>query len=78
MATASKTNKELLFIEMMIARIIIGISTGCISSPSCVYCSEIAHKSIRGRLVIFPAFCIGLGIVLIYLLGYFLPVINRV
>lgn len=63
-----------MFIQLIIGRILVGLSTGLSSSPACVYCSEIAYKDLRGRLLVIPAICISSGTVIMYLMGYFLSV----
>lgn len=74
MAMASSVDKELMFIQLLVARFIIGICIGLSSSPSAVYSAEIAHPSLRGRISVITSVTIGLGILVIYVLGYFIPV----
>lgn len=74
MAMASSVDKELMFIQLLVARFIIGICIGLSSSPSTVYSAEIAHPSLRGRISVITSLTIGLGILLIYILGYSIPV----
>lgn len=74
MAMASSVDKELMFIQLLVARFIIGICIGLSSSPSAVYSAEIAHPTLRGRISVITSVTIGLGILLIYVLGYFIPV----
>lgn len=75
MASASTTDKELMFIELLIARVLIGICIGLSSSPTAVYSSEIAHPTLRGRISVLSSLTIGTGVLLIYVLGYFIQVI---
>ncbi|KAG4077647.1 hypothetical protein HA402_012958 [Bradysia odoriphaga] len=70
---ASTTDKDVMFAQIMAARVIIGISTGFSTGPSSVYTAEIAHPKIRGRLVVLGSCSIATGIMLIYMLGYFIP-----
>lgn len=74
MAMASSIDKELMFIQLLVARFIIGICIGLSSSPSAVYSAEIAHPTLRGRISVITSVTIGLGILLIYVMGYFIPV----
>lgn len=74
MAMASSVDKELMFIQLLVARFIIGICIGLSSSPSAVYSAEIAHPTLRGRISVITSVTIGLGVLLIYVLGYFIPV----
>lgn len=74
MAMASRVDRELMFIQLLVARFIIGICIGLSSSPSAVYSAEIAHPSLRGRISVLTSLTIGLGVLLIYTLGYFIPV----
>ncbi|XP_055546945.1 facilitated trehalose transporter Tret1-2 homolog [Wyeomyia smithii] len=70
MALASTTDSVLLFVELMVARVIIGIAIGLSSSPASVYAAEISHPNLRGRLTLLTALCTGVGMLLIYTLGY--------
>lgn len=74
MAMASRTDKELMFVQLLVARFLIGICIGLSSSPSAVYSAEIAHPTLRGRISVLTSLTIGLGILFIYILGYFIPV----
>lgn len=74
MALASTTNKELMFIQLLVARVLIGLCIGLSSSPTAVYSSEIAHPTLRGRISVLTSLTIGIGILLIYVLGYLIQV----
>lgn len=74
MAMANRVDRELMFVQLLVARFIIGICIGLSSSPSAVYSAEIAHPSLRGRISVLTSLTIGLGVLLIYTLGYFIPV----
>lgn len=63
-----------MFIQIIAARVLIGIATGFSTGPSSVYTAEIAHPKIRGRLVVLGSCSIATGIMIIYSLGYLLPV----
>ncbi|XP_053693390.1 facilitated trehalose transporter Tret1-2 homolog isoform X2 [Sabethes cyaneus] len=70
MALASTTDSVLLFVQLMVARVIIGIAIGLSSSPASVYAAEISHPNLRGRLTLLTALCTGVGMLFIYTLGY--------
>ncbi|XP_058818186.1 facilitated trehalose transporter Tret1-like isoform X1 [Topomyia yanbarensis] len=70
MALASTTDSLLLFVQLMVARVIIGLAIGLSSSPASVYAAEISHPSLRGRLTLLTALCTGFGMLFIYTLGY--------
>lgn len=106
---SSKTDVNILFAQLMVARIIIGkhrrmcplpkaiidhnknqtklifyfdlihiqtsgVAVGMSSSPAAVYAAEISHPMLRGRLTLLSALCTAIGMLLIYLLGYLIPV----
>lgn len=58
----------------MIGRVVIGIGIGMSGSPASVYSAEICHPDLRGRLTLLSTLCTALGMLFIYLLGYFFPV----
>ncbi|XP_052899373.1 facilitated trehalose transporter Tret1-like [Anopheles moucheti] len=70
MSFASRTDSTTLFIELIVARIIIGIAIGLSSTPASVYAAEVAHPNLRGRLTLLTAFCTAIGMLSIYTLGY--------
>lgn len=74
MAMSSRVDKDLMFIQLMVARCMIGIVIGLSSSPSAVYSAEIAHPTLRGRFSVITSVTIALGVLVIYVLGYFIPV----
>lgn len=74
MATASTLDKDAMFVQILVSRLLIGITTGLASSPSCVYSAEIAHPRLRGRLSVLTSQAIAFGILLIYALGFGIPV----
>lgn len=56
----------------------IGIVIGLSSAPSAVYSVEIAHPTLRGRFSVITSVTIAMGVLVIYVLGYFIPVrLNR-
>ncbi|XP_058060057.1 facilitated trehalose transporter Tret1-like [Anopheles bellator] len=70
MSFASRTDSTALFIQLIVARIIIGIAIGLSSTPASVYAAEVAHPNLRGRLTLLTAFCTAIGMLSIYTLGY--------
>lgn len=75
-AFASSTNFSVMYAQLLVARFLLGINIGLASSPTTIYSAEIAYPSIRGRLMLLTSLCVAVGILLIYLLGYFIPVSN--
>lgn len=76
---SSKNNAELLFIQLMISRTIIGIIIGMSTTPAVLYTSEVCDPKIRGRLTMLSSpFFTAFGMLLIYLLGYLIPVIKNI
>lgn len=73
-ATASYTDRSSMFAQILAARILIGISSGLSSSPCAIYTAEISHPSLRGRMSILSSLGIAVGILFIYIVGYFIPV----
>jgi len=72
MATAYHEGNSAFFIQIMISRIIIGITTGLSSSPCGVFAAEVCHPNLRGRLTLGTSIGTALGIFLIYTMGYFI------
>lgn len=73
-ASASQTDRDSMFVQVMIARILIGVMCGLASSPCSIYTAEISHASLRGRMSIMSPLGIGSGVLFIYVMGYFIPV----
>ncbi|KAG5675957.1 hypothetical protein PVAND_005814 [Polypedilum vanderplanki] len=68
---SSRNDSQILFIQLMIARFLTGITIGMITTPAVMYSSEICHPKLRGRLTVLSTpFFIAVGMVLVYLLGY--------
>lgn len=72
-AICSVTNFDVMYTQILIARVIIGIVIGLVSAPASIYSAEIATPKLRGRLTVLTSLSIAVGILLIYSLGYFLP-----
>lgn len=73
-ATASRTNRDYMLVQLMLARVIVGITCGLASSPCSIYTAEISHPSIRGRMSIMTPLGISSGVLFIYAAGCFIPV----
>lgn len=59
--------------QLYAGRVFTGISTGMASIPATVYAAEIGDSSLRGMLVTWTSAAIALGVLIVYVLGYFLP-----
>ncbi|XP_052866436.1 facilitated trehalose transporter Tret1-like [Anopheles cruzii] len=70
MSVASRTDASTLFVELIVARVIIGVAIGLSSTPASVYAAEVAHPSLRGRLTLLTACFTGIGMLMVYSLGY--------
>lgn len=57
-----------------VCSLILGLAIGLSSSPAAVYAAEIAHPNLRGRLTLLTALCTGIGMLIIYSLGYIFKV----
>lgn len=72
---SSRNDAQLLFVELMIGRALIGIAIGMATPPAMMYSSEVSHPKLRGRLTVLSTpFFVALGMLLAYLLGYLIPV----
>lgn len=70
-ALSSQNNAEILFIQLMIARVLTGFTIGMITAPAVMYSTEICHPKLRGRLAVLSTpFFISIGALMIYFLGY--------
>ncbi|CRL02362.1 CLUMA_CG015156, isoform A [Clunio marinus] len=70
---SSSTNFNEMYWQIMLARFLIGITIGLSSSPAAVYSAEIATPKLRGRLTVLTSMAIAVGVLMIYVLGYFFP-----
>lgn len=73
MGFSNRENSETMFYQLLASRIIIGIVSGLSSAPAAVYAAEIAHPTLRGRLILLTSFAIATGILIVYCLGVFFP-----
>lgn len=74
---ATALNPSSMFVQLLIGRALNGISHGMATGASAVYLSEIAHASLRGRIFILLTIITTIGILIISVLGYFIPVIQK-
>ncbi|KAH0547490.1 facilitated trehalose transporter Tret1-2 homolog [Cotesia glomerata] len=58
--------------KLVVGRIIAGIATGLASVPATVYTAEVADPLWRSVMVTWSSIAIALGILLVYVFGYFL------
>lgn len=72
-AVSSSSNFELMYTQILIARVIIGLVIGLVSAPASIYSAEIATPRMRGRLTVLTSLAIAVGILMIYTFGYFIP-----
>lgn len=73
-STASSTSRDWMFAQVLIGRLFTGLAHGLAVGPCSVYAAEISHASIRGRALSMVTVISTLGLLLVYLLGYFMPV----
>lgn len=73
-STASSTNRRKVLAHLLIGRSLNGIAHGMSTGATTVYSSEVAHATIRGRISISLTIVTTIGILFIYVLGYFMPV----
>lgn len=74
MGLSISSNFDVFFWQLIAARILIGLNLGLSSSPATIYSIEIANSNIRGLLSVFTSFGIAMGILIVYMLGYFFRV----
>ncbi|KAG5672088.1 hypothetical protein PVAND_002243 [Polypedilum vanderplanki] len=68
------SNPEYNFIQLMIARSLMGLVIGMSTTPGVMYTGEICDPKLRGRLTMLSSpFFTAFGMLLIYLLGYLIP-----
>lgn len=75
---SSRVDVENLFIQLMIARVLIGIAIGMITPPAVMYSSEICHPKLRGGMTVLSTpFFTALGMLIAYLMGFLFPVSKK-
>lgn len=72
MASAVQDDPETVYIQLIISRCLIGVAMGMASSPSGVYAAEISLPKTRSRLILGSSLAIASGVLMIYVLGYFI------
>ncbi|XP_052864142.1 facilitated trehalose transporter Tret1-2 homolog [Anopheles cruzii] len=72
-AVCSRTNFDLMYTQILIARVLIGVVIGLVSAPAAIYSAEIATSKLRGRLTVLTSLMIAVGILVIYSLSYVIP-----
>ncbi|XP_067634128.1 facilitated trehalose transporter Tret1-like [Eurosta solidaginis] len=72
MAFAVEDDADVVFIQLLISRFFIGVTMGMSIAPVGVYSAEISLPRIRGRLILGSSISTATGILVIYLLGYFI------
>lgn len=72
MALTVQQDHHIVFIQLLMSRLLIGLAMGMASSPSGVYSAEIALPKIRTRLILGGSLAISLGVLAVYVLGYFI------
>lgn len=71
----SRFDVDTFFIQLMIGRALNGLALGMITTPAVSYTAEISHPKLRGRLTVLSTpFFVSFGSLIIYLLGYSIPV----
>ncbi|EDV92198.1 facilitated trehalose transporter Tret1 [Drosophila grimshawi] len=65
-------NRDYVYAQMLLGRAFGGIMIGMFVSPVGVYSAEISLPSIRGRLILGTSIGLASGILLMYILGYFI------
>ncbi|EDW78463.1 uncharacterized protein Dwil_GK16169 [Drosophila willistoni] len=66
------TDRDHVYAQMLIGRAMGGIMIGMFVSPVGVYSAEISLPRIRGRLILGTSLALASGILLMYILGYFI------
>lgn len=61
--------------QIIIGRILSGISTGLATVPTTVYAAEIASAKWRSTLVTWTSIAIAAGVLIVYIFGYIFPVL---
>lgn len=64
--------------KLVVGRIIGGIATGLASVPATVYAAEITESAWRSTVVTWSSVAIALGILIVYIFGYFIQVIINI
>lgn len=73
-ATAHTSDPGWMFAQVLIGRLLTGLAHGLAVGPCSVYAAEISHASIRGRALSLVTVLNTLGMLLVYILGFLMPV----
>lgn len=60
--------------QVIVGRLISGLASGLASVPATVYTAEVATPKMRGTIVTWTSIAIALGILIVYIFGYFIQV----
>jgi MFS family permease len=72
---SSSSDAQTLFVQLMVARVIMGVVIGMSTTPAVMYVSEVCHPTLRGRMTLLSSpFFTAFGLLTIYFLGYLVPV----
>ncbi|XP_030374167.1 facilitated trehalose transporter Tret1 [Scaptodrosophila lebanonensis] len=66
------TERDWIYAQLLIARALGGVMIGMFLSPVGVYSAEISLPRIRGRLILGTSIALACGILIMYVLGYFI------
>ncbi|XP_053964931.1 facilitated trehalose transporter Tret1-like [Anastrepha ludens] len=67
-----QSSRDLIFIQLLLGRFVSGLMMGAALSPVGSYSAEISLPRIRGRLILGSSIAIATGILLMYVLGFFI------
>jgi MFS family permease len=65
---SSRSEKKVLFIELLIARALAGLGVGMCATPANLYAGEICHPDLRGRLSVLTPLMFSVGTLVIFLI----------
>lgn len=74
LSTANSTNRTAMLTQILIGRALNGISHGMATGATSVYLSEMAVAKVRGRIFVLLTIMTTIGILIVYISGYFMPV----
>ncbi|EDW01236.1 facilitated trehalose transporter Tret1-2 homolog [Drosophila grimshawi] len=72
LATASTTNSESFYMQLIVSRFLIGVTMGLATAPAGVYAAEVSVPRSRGSLILGTSISVALGITVLYSIGYFI------
>ncbi|XP_055846359.1 facilitated trehalose transporter Tret1-like [Episyrphus balteatus] len=71
MSTATYDDPSYVFLQLMASRLLSGVAAGSGSSPAAVYGAEVCLPKLRARLTNATSMAIAAGVLLVYIVGYF-------